>query len=185
MLGQSVSDQYLDAALNAVRGSDDFAPVLDELPVPVYVTDPKGLVTYWNRACVEFAGREPQRGRDRWCVTWKIYTTAGDLLPHDKCPMATAIRHREPIRDEVAIAMRPDGSRVAFRPYPTPVFGDDGTMVGAVNMLVDVSAEQCAALTDQASRCRRLAGSTYDRAVTETLTSMADRLEQTAKALAD
>lgn len=176
-------DQYLDLALAAVSGAGDVGAALDELPVPVYVTDADGLVTYWNKACVAFAGREPQLGRDRWCVTWKIFTTAGDRLPHDKCPMAVAIRKRRPVRDEVAIAMRPDGSRVAFRPYPTPVFDADGELAGAVNMLVDVSAEQCAALSDQASRCRRLAGATYDRAVAETLSNMAESLEQTVRSL--
>lgn len=184
MLGQSTSDQYLDVALAAVSGGGDFAPALDALPVPVYVTDADGLVTYWNQACADFAGRQPQLGRDRWCVTWKIYTTAGDLLPHDKCPMATALRQRQPIRDEVAIAMRPDGSRVAFKPYPTPIFDGSGTMTGAVNVLIDVSAEQRSVLADQASRCRRLAGATYDRSVTQTLRAMADGLEQTAEALA-
>ena len=76
-------------------------------------------MTYWNHACVEFAGREPQLGQDRWCVTWKLYTTTGEPLPHDKCPMAqTQSASSGPIRDAIAIAERPDGSRVAFGPTP-------------------------------------------------------------------
>lgn len=183
MASRSNSDQYLDAALAAVRGGGNFEAVLDELPVPVYVTDADGLVTYWNEACVAFAGRVPERGKDRWCVTWQIYTTAGDFLPHDKCPMAAAIQQQQPIRDEVAIAMRPDGSRVAFTPYPTPIFAADGTMTGAINVLIDVSAEQRGALTEQAGRCRRLARATYDRKTTDTLSAMADGFEQTAQSL--
>jgi hypothetical protein len=94
--------------------------------------------------------------------------------------MATAINQKRAIRDEVAIAARPDGSRVAFKPYPTPIFGKDGRMTGAVNMLIDVSDQQSAALADQASRCRRLAGATYDRTTCEALAAMAESFERTS-----
>jgi PAS domain-containing protein len=157
--------------------------VLSRIPVPVYVTDAQGGVTYWNQACIDFAGRVPQLGEDRWCVTWKIYTTTGDFLPHDKCPMADAIRTREAVRGAVAIALRPDGRRVAFRPYPTPLFDSAGNFTGAVNMLVDVSDEQVEALSAQASRCRRLADAMYNREASDILASMADRFEQTASDL--
>jgi PAS domain-containing protein len=173
-------EECLNAAVTAVSGGGEFEPLLDQLPVPVYVTDAAGLVTYWNAACIDFAGRVPKRGQDRWCVTWQLYTTAGDRLPHEKCPMATAIKQQQPVRDQVAIAVRPDGSRVAFKPYPTPIFGDDGVLRGAVNMLIDVSDEQSTALVQQAGRCRRLAGATYDRTTCEALTAMADSFERTA-----
>lgn len=60
--------------------------------------------------------------QDRWCVTWKLFTNEGRPLPHDQCPMATAIRERRSIRGLTAIAERPDGRRVNFRPYRTPLF---------------------------------------------------------------
>ena len=119
--------------------------------MPIYTTDAEGAVTYWNRACVELAGREPQLGQDRWCVTWKIYTTIGDRLPHDQCPMAQAIRERRAIRDAVAIAERPDGSRIAFSPYPTPLFDVDGNLTGAINMLIDVPRNRARRCTSRPS----------------------------------
>ena len=157
--------------------------MLDELPVPIYVTDAEGGVTYWNRACVDFAGREPKLGRDRWCVTWKIYTTSGELMPHDECPMAEAIRTRKVVRESIAIALRPDGTRRAFKPYPTPLFDDDGSLRGAVNMLIDVTLEQSEALAGEASRCRRLADVTYHRETSSVLARMADGLDRTAAEL--
>jgi hypothetical protein len=132
---------------------------------------------------VEFAGREPRLGRDRWCVTWKIFTTTGDVMPHDRCPMADAIRQQRIVRDSIAIAERPDGSRRAFRPYPTPLFDAEGNMTGAVNMLVDVTDEQSEALHAQAQRCRRLAGAMYDRATIKVLDDMADGFDLTATVL--
>jgi PAS domain S-box-containing protein len=180
MLSKHNPEALLDEALNALNAEADWKPVLDALPVPIYVTDADGAVTYWNRACVVFAGREPRLGHDRWCVAWKIYTTSGDPLQHDQCPMARAIRERQVIRDHVIIAERPDGRRVAFRPYPTPLFADDGSLTGAVNMLIDVTEEQTRMLLEQAERCRRLAGALYSRESTTVLHGMADGFERTA-----
>ena len=173
-------ETYLETALDALAKRDDWRTVLDALPAPIYVTDTAGQVTYWNSACVELAGREPRLGQDRWCVTWKIYTTTGEFLPHDQCPMAQAIRERRSIREAVAIAERPDGSRIAFRPYPTPLFDRDGSLTGAINMLIDVSEEQSDALEAQAERCRRLAGAIYNRENSDILAAMAVGFERTA-----
>jgi PAS domain S-box-containing protein len=183
MLAAPNPEDFLDTALNALSTVADWRAVLDELPVPIYVTDAEGAVTYWNRACVGFAGREPELGRDRWCVTWHLYTTTGEPMPHDQCPMAQAIRQKRIIRDQVTIAERPDRTRVAFRPYPTPLFNENGSLAGAVNMLIDVTAEQSEALADQASRCRRLASVTYNRETSTVLARMADSFDRTASEL--
>jgi PAS domain-containing protein len=104
--------------------------------VPTYITDEDGLLVYANDACEAFAGRKPVVGEDRWCVTWKLYTQAGEYLPHDQCPMAVAIKEGRPVRGAAAVAERPDGTRAPFRPFPTPIFGTRGQVVGAVNMLL-------------------------------------------------
>ena len=183
-MGQQLSsynpERLIDDARNALSTATNWRSVLDALPAPIYTTDADGAVTYWNRACVELAGREPQLGEDRWCVTWQLYTTTGEFMPHDQCPMAEAIRIREPVRDKVAIALRPDGRRVAFRPYPTPLFAADGSLTGAINLLLDVSEEQAGALSDQAERCRRLAGATFNREVCDMLGNMAEEYDRTA-----
>jgi PAS domain-containing protein len=125
---------YVAAAL-ALRGCD-LDSVLDAHDVPTYVTDEEGVVIYANEACEQFAGRTPAPGVDRWCVTWKLYTEAGEFLPHDQCPMAVAIREQRPVRGVSAVAERPDGTRAPFQPFPTPIFGRDGRMSGAVNVLL-------------------------------------------------
>lgn len=130
-----------------------------------------------------FAGREPQLGQDRWCITWRLFTIDGDPLPHEDCPMAVAIREKKAIRSEIAIAMRPDGTRVAFRPYPTPLIDKTGTLRGAINILIDISDEQSDALKQQAARCRRLANSTDDVSAREILRSMANGYDQSANSL--
>jgi PAS domain S-box-containing protein len=186
-LGQQLAapnpERLLGDALSAISTAPDWRAVLDEIPAPIYTTDPAGEVTYWNLACIDLAGRVPQLGQDRWCVTWRIYTTEGDFMPHDQCPMAETIKTKREVRGKVAIALRPDGSRVAFRPYPTPLFDRDGNFTGAINMLIDVSDEQVGALSDQAERCRRLADATYDRQVSDILGNMAEGYERTSQDL--
>lgn len=58
--------------------------------------------------------------------------------------MAVAIKERRPIRGSEAILERPDGSRTAFLPFPTPLYNAAGEFVGAVNMLVDISERKAA-----------------------------------------
>ena len=45
----------------------------------------------------------------------------------------------EVIRGQEAIAERPDGTRANFIPYPTPLRDGQGNLVGAINMLVDIT----------------------------------------------
>jgi PAS domain S-box-containing protein len=183
MLARNDPERLLETALNALATGSPSHAMLDELPVPIYTTDVTGAVTYWNRRCVEFAGREPELGQDRWCVTWQLFTTTGEPLPHDECPMAQAIRDKKPVRGVIAIAERPDGSRVAFSPYPTPLFDANGELTGAINMLIDVTEEQSEALHEEAKRCRRLADATYDRATSKVLGDMASGFDKTADGL--
>jgi len=78
-------------------------------------------------------------GSDEWCVTWKLFMPDGTPLPHDQCPMAVALKEDRPIRNVDAIAERPDGKRVPFLPFPTPLHDASGKLIGAVNMLVDIT----------------------------------------------
>jgi PAS domain S-box-containing protein len=136
----TIADQILRTATGIVRTGDfEQLAVLDLLPVAIYVTDADGFISYFNPACIAFSGREPMVGRDRWCVSWKIYTDEGQFLPHDQCPMAVAIQTRQAIRGATAVAERPDGSRVNFEPFPTPVIDANDRLLGAVNMLIDIT----------------------------------------------
>src|SRR5256885_414627 len=113
--------------------------LLDAIPAAVYTTDAEGRITGFNEAAVHFAGRVPRLGSDWWCVPGKLYRADGTPMPHDECPMAIALREGREVRGVTAIAERPDGTRVHFMPYPTLLRDARGKIVGAVNMLVDVS----------------------------------------------
>jgi PAS domain S-box-containing protein len=123
-----------------------YRELLEALPAAVYTTDAAGRITYFNEAAAEFWGCRPELGKSEWCGSWKLYHPDGTSMPHDQCPMALALRDKRPIRGKRAIAERPDGTRLHFAPYPTPIFDSSGTMVGAVNMLVDTEVEQSLAI---------------------------------------
>ncbi len=127
-------------AESGVKSGDRFfRDLLDALPAAIYTTDAHGNVTFFNRAAALLAGREPVIGEDEWCVTWRLYHPDGTPLPHEQCPMALALRRNEPIRGIEAVAERPDGTRLAIMPHPTPLRDQAGNLIGAVNMLLDIS----------------------------------------------
>lgn len=116
-----------------------YRDLLEALPAAIYTTDSKGRITFFNQAAADLTGRRPELGTDEWCVSWRLYWPDGTPLAHEDCPMAKALREGKSIRDMEAIAERPDGTKVPFLPYPSPLYDEHGKMVGAVNMLVDIS----------------------------------------------
>ncbi|MBC8013217.1 MAG: PAS domain-containing protein [Methyloceanibacter sp.] len=116
-----------------------YRDLLEALPAAIYTTDAEGRVTFFNEAAADLAGRRPTLGSDEWCVSWKLYSSDGTPVAHEDCPMAMALKTGTPVRGTEAIAERPDGTRVLVLPYPTPLRDADGELIGAVNMLVDIT----------------------------------------------
>jgi two-component system, chemotaxis family, CheB/CheR fusion protein len=121
------------------EGSDSFQEMLQALPAAVYATDAEGRITFYNEAAAELWGCRPELGKSEFCGSWKLYWPDGRPMPYDQCPMAVALQTGRPIRGAEAVAERPDGTRVVFAPYPTPLLDASGKVVGAINMLVDIT----------------------------------------------
>ncbi|HKP39159.1 MAG TPA: PAS domain S-box protein [Pyrinomonadaceae bacterium] len=140
MVGATLDITDLKRAEQALRDSEArYRSVIQALPAAVYTTDVEGRITMFNDAAVEFSGRTPTIGTDEWCVTWKLFWPDGTPMPHDECPMAVTLKTGEAVRGYEAVAERPDGTRVHFVPYPTPLHDSDGNLAGAINMLVDIT----------------------------------------------
>ncbi|MEJ1229084.1 PAS domain S-box protein [Pseudomonas sp. CCNWLW56] len=152
--------------------------LLEALPAAVYTTDAQGRITFYNRAAVELSGRTPQLG-DMWCVTWKLFNTDGTPLAHDQCPMAVALKENRPIRGVEAVAQRPDGSLVPFTPYPTPLHDAEGNLVGAINMLVDITERK------QAENRQKTLIDELNHRVKNTLATVQSLAVQTARDASD
>jgi len=141
--------------------------LLEALPVAVYTTDAMGRLTFFNQAAVDLWGRRPELGADQWCGSWRLYWADGRPLLHSECPMAMTLKQGRPVRGMEAIAERPDGSRVRFVPYPTPLHDESGQIIGAVNLLMDVTARYDAELAS--ARLGAIVVSSDDAIVSKTL----------------
>jgi PAS domain S-box-containing protein len=113
--------------------------LLEALPVAIYTTDAEGRITFFNQAAADLWGHRPELGSDQWCGSWRLYWPDGRPLPHDQCPMALTLKEGRPIRGMEAVAERPDGTRVNFLPYPTPLWDASGRLIGAINLLMDIT----------------------------------------------
>ena len=116
--------------------------VLEALQAAVYTTDAGGRITFYNQAAVDLWGIAPEIGKSEFCGSWRMEWPDGQPLPHDECPMAIALKEGRAIHGAEAVAIRPDGTRVPFLAYPTPLRDSTGRLVGAVNMLVNISARK-------------------------------------------
>jgi PAS domain S-box-containing protein len=141
--------------------------LLEALPVAVYTTDADGRITFYNRAAAELWGHHPELGTSQWCGSWRLYWPDGRPLPHGECPMAIALKEGREVRGVEAIAERPDGTRVRFQPYPTPLRDSSGRLIGAINLLMDITERHDADL--ESARLAAIVVSSDDAIISKTL----------------
>ncbi|WP_203074767.1 EAL domain-containing protein [Falsiroseomonas ponticola] len=118
--------------------------LVDAMGVAIYTTDAAGSLTYYNEAAASLWGWRPPLQEQRWCGSWRIVAPDGAEMPPDQCPMAVCLREGRAVRGAWAFAERPDGQRIPFAPFPSPLRAPDGRLVGAVNVLVDISGLKAA-----------------------------------------
>ncbi len=126
-------------ARSMIQNEQHLHRLLSGLPAAIYLTDARGRITFYNEAAAALWGCRPRLNNDQWCGSWRLHRPDGTPLPHDQCPMAVALRERRTIVGEEAVAQRPDGTRVSFVAYPSPLWDSSGALVGAINMLVDIT----------------------------------------------
>jgi PAS domain S-box-containing protein len=140
--------------------------LLEHLPAAVYTTDAKGHITFYNRAAAELWGQRPDLGA-LWCGSWRLYHADGRPMAHDECPMAICLKEARPVRGAEAILETPQGKRIWFTPYPTPIFDAAGRLTGAINLLVDTSDRHW--VEDDLARLAAIVSSSDDAIISKTL----------------
>jgi PAS domain S-box-containing protein len=170
---QDVTDQKR-AEAGAREREQRFRDMFNALPAAVYTTDAEGRITFFNEAAVKMWGRRPELG-EMWCGSWRLFWPDGRPMNHDECPMAVTLREDRPVRGATAIAERPDGTRVAFEPYPTPLHDAHGKLVGAINKMLDISERE------HAERRQRELIDELNHRVKNTLSTVQSLASQTAR----
>ena len=113
--------------------------LLNLLPAAVYTTDAAGRITFYNETAAALWGRRPTLNSRPWCGSWRMYWPDGTPLPHDQCPMAVVLKEGRAVSGQEAVVERPDGTRMPFLAFPSPLRDTAGEIVGAVNMFVDIT----------------------------------------------
>jgi PAS domain S-box-containing protein len=163
--GPGASRTRIQAILH--DGELQFRRLLEKLPAAAYTCDPEGLITYFNQHAVQLWGRAPKLidPVDRFCGSFKLFSPDGSPIAHDQCWMALALRmDREYNRREIVIE-RPDGQRLNALAHANPIHDEFGELLGAVNVLVDITerkrAEEALCEIREAER-RRIARDLHD-----------------------
>ena len=151
-LSAPVSQQQPTVAARRT-GEWPFQRLLEKLPAAAYTCDPDGLITYFNPQAVKLWGRAPKLNDpvDRFCGSFKLFTTHGVPIAHDACWMALALKMNQEYNGHEIVIERPDGQRLTALAYANPMHDATGTLLGAVNVLVDITERTQAEAQLQAS----------------------------------
>ncbi|MGH8713150.1 MAG: ATP-binding protein [Casimicrobiaceae bacterium] len=135
-----INDRLRPASASS-RGLGEFRRLLDRLPAGAYMCDTDGLITYFNHHAVRVWGREPKLNdaEDRFCGSFKLYSADGSAISHGECWMALALRERKDFNGHEIIVERPEGGRVTVLAHANPIWADTGELLGAVNVLFDIT----------------------------------------------
>lgn len=139
----------------AVRNAErQHHQMLSSIPIGVYTCDREGRLTFFNHAASELWGRTPELGVERWCGSVRLFLPDGTAVPHEECFMVMAVREGRAWRGAEIVIERPDGSRRHVLPHPEPIYDANGEIVGAINVMVDVTERNGALRAREESEVR-------------------------------
>jgi signal transduction histidine kinase len=142
-MGQKLGNvTVLPSAKAALQTSElQFRSLLDKLPAGGYTCDRQGLITHFNDHAVKLWGRAPTLNDpvDRFCGSFKLFARDGSAIAHDECWMAQALQTGREYNGEEIIIEQPDGRRLTVLAHANPIRNEGGELVGAVNVLVDIT----------------------------------------------
>ena len=125
-------------------GEWHFRRLLETLPAGAYTCNADGLITYFDPQAVVLWGRAPTLNDpvDRFCGSFKLFATDGAPIAHDQCWMALALMRNQAYNGQAIVIERPDGQRLTVLAHANPIHDASGMLLGAVNVLVDISDRQ-------------------------------------------
>lgn len=129
-------------AEDALRESEArYRQLVALLPTAVYACNTDGALTFYNERAVAIWGRSPNPGEpgERFCGCLQAFAATGQPVPRGELPMVRACRDGRSFRNVEGIIERPDGSRVNVLINIDPIRDAEGRVVGAINVLTDIT----------------------------------------------
>jgi len=158
--------------------------------VACYACDRSGAITDFNRRAVELWGREPQP-TDRFTGAHRTLDMQGDPLPAEATGAAFLLRCGVAASSQELMIERPNGKRVPVLSSLTPLLDDEGNIVGALNVLQDITdrrrLEEARRVAERLSASARIASDVAQRLQPAllSLVKLLDRLGRDATLSAD
>ena len=143
-LGQMIKEELVwgrQVGSTPREGDLHFRRLLEKLPAGAYTCDPEGLITYYNQHAVHLWGCAPKLNDpvDRFCGSFRLFSPDGSQIAHDRCWMALALKTNEGYNEREIVIERPDGRRITVLAHANPIHDGSGKLIGAVNVLVDIT----------------------------------------------
>jgi PAS domain S-box-containing protein len=120
-------------------GERRYRELVEAIPAAIYTTDAQGHITLFNEAARVLWGRSPVVAEDRYCGAQRLYDCAGEPIELAACPMASVLEGAPAPANAELVIERPDGTRRHVLANPKPMHDAGGRVVGAVNMLLDIT----------------------------------------------
>jgi two-component sensor histidine kinase len=116
--------------------------LMRDLPTVVYATDLAGCLTFYNPAAAALWAAKPALGDATWQDLWRLEDSDGNRIAHAHEIVAAV--DTPPPADQEAVVPMVDGTLRTFICTRAPLHNAGGRLVGAVNMLTDISARKTA-----------------------------------------
>lgn len=145
-----LQQQLRESEVRARAGERRYRELLRNLPVAAYTCGRDGTVEFYNDAAVTLWGRTPQPG-ERWGGVYRVVDGQGRAVPRGEGAVGLVFKDAKSQFDVEAEGERPDGTRYHIVANAMPIWNEVGEMIGATNVLVDITARKLAeqALTAQ------------------------------------
>jgi PAS domain S-box-containing protein len=131
------------ARAQAERLAAERAAILRQIVDGVMIADPTGRITFANEAARRLHGMaDPSRAADGQSAPFQLLTLDGEPYPPARRPLVRAAVHGETVVNAELRIRAQDGTETVVQSSATPVLAENGTRLGAVVTLHDVTAQR-------------------------------------------
>lgn len=131
----------LETPLSNLLGNTYLLKVIDSANEGIYVTDRDRKFVIWNSKAERISGYRTDEVIGRYCQDNILNHTdsKGNFLCKEQCPLRYSIDHNCSCGPEIIYLRHKDGRRIPVEVSTAPIVGDDGNVIGCVELFDDVS----------------------------------------------